>query len=370
MLSPHPALSPPGERGNGAGRASLLDNRVGNRDARTGDHYNPKRSQCSARAMNVSNPNPIDMSVDLAGLVLANPTMTASGTSGYSLEYAPYTDLSRLGAFTTKSITLTPRKGNPPERIVETSSGMLNAIGLANIGLERFIAEKVPELPQLGVPVIVNVAGHTIDDYLAVCARLDPIREIAGLELNVSCPNVADGLQFGTQPRMLNELVQRVREVVRRAKLIVKLSPNVTDICEPAQAAIDGGADVLSMINTFSGMVIDVNTWRPMLANNSGGLSGPAILPLAVHLVHQVYSRVAKHANVPIIGMGGVRDWRDAVQLALAGASAIAVGTALFANPDAPLEILDGLKSYLAQRGMTRWMDLVGKLELHTTGGR
>ncbi|MHC4236327.1 MAG: beta/alpha barrel domain-containing protein, partial [Planctomycetota bacterium] len=195
----------------------------------------------------------VDLAVDLAGLELANPIMTGSGTSGYGEELAPYLDLKQLGAFVTKSITVEPRKGNPPPRTVETAAGMLNAIGLANVGLERFVAEKVPFLDDLGVPAIVNVAGHTIDDYNTVCRRLDQIECISGLELNVSCPNVADGLEFGTDPDRLHELVVAVRGEVSRSLLIVKLSPNVTDITATAAAAIEGGAEVLSLINTLQG---------------------------------------------------------------------------------------------------------------------
>jgi dihydroorotate dehydrogenase (NAD+) catalytic subunit len=307
----------------------------------------------------------IDLSVDLAGVRLANPTVTASGTCGYGLEYAPFVEIDALGAFTTKSVTPLPRKGNPPERVVETSSGMLNAIGLANVGLERFIAEKVPHLPQLGAPVFVNVAGHSLDEYVSVCAALDQLPEIAGLELNVSCPNVADGLHFGTDPARLEELVKAVRNVVRHSLLIVKLSPNVTDITETARAAIAGGAQVLSLVNTFVGMAIHLDKWTPMLANGSGGLSGSAIKPLAVHLVHRVYREVAGPAGVPIIGMGGVRAWHDAVEFALAGASAVGVGTALFSDPGCTVKIVEGLRRYLADRGLSRFSDLVGQLKMH-----
>jgi len=310
-------------------------------------------------------PATIDMTVEIAGVKLANPTLTASGTCGYGLEYAPYTDLSGLGAFTTKSITAEPRKGNRPERIVETPAGMLNAIGLANIGLRRFIQEKVPDLAELGVPVFVNVAGHSALDYVKVCRELDPLPEISGLELNVSCPNVADGLQFGTDPELLHDLVSAVRNEVHNSALIVKLTPNVTDICELAEAAIQGGAQALSMINTFQGLAVNVNTWQPMLANNTGGLSGPAIKPLALHLIWEVHRKVAKPRNIPIIGMGGVRDHRDAVEFALAGASALAVGTALFVDPDIPNKIVAGLRGYLAERGITAFRELVGQLRPH-----
>ena len=305
----------------------------------------------------------IDLSVRLGPLTLTNPVVTLSGTCGYGDEYAPFVDLSRLGAFTTKSVTRHPRRGNPPPRIVETPAGMLNAIGLANVGLDRFVAEKLPVLAQLGVPALVNVAGHTLDEYLEVCSALDREEAVAGLELNVSCPNVADGMVFGTDPRALGRLVKAVREVVSRATLIVKLSPNVTDITATARAAVEGGADALSMINTFVGMAVDIDRRRAILANVTGGLSGPAIRPLALHLVHRVYRDVAGPAGVPIIGMGGICDWRDAVAFILAGASAVGVGTALFVDPGAPLRILDGLTDYLARHRIAALGDLVGRLK-------
>lgn len=305
----------------------------------------------------------VDLSVDLAGLRLANPVMTASGTSGYGAEYADYLDLKQLGAFVTKAISPLPRKGNPPERTVETRGGMLNAIGLANVGLEAFISDKVPFLRALGIPTIVNVVGHSIDDYRTVCRALDPIECIAALELNVSCPNVADGLEFGTDHARLRKLVEAVRGDVRRAKLIVKLSPNVTDITATARAAIDGGAEILSVINTLSGMAINVETWKPILANRTGGLSGPAIKPVALFMVHRVYRAVARDAGVPIIGMGGITDWRDAAEFFLAGATAVAVGTALFIDPRTPLRICDGLREYLQRRGLTSVRALIGQLQ-------
>jgi dihydroorotate dehydrogenase (NAD+) catalytic subunit len=308
-------------------------------------------------------PIAVDMAVRLGRLTLRNPVLTVSGTCGYGDEYAPFMDLTRLGAFTTKSVTLRERKGNPPPRIVETSAGMLNAIGLANVGLERFVAEKLPVLARLGVPTIVNVAGHTPEDYLAVCERLDRIETVAGIELNVSCPNVKDGMVFGTHPGMMRELVGAVRRVVRRAVLVVKLSPNVTDITEMAAAAVEGGAECLSMVNTFVGMAIDVERRRPVLANLTGGLSGPAIKPLAINLVHRVYEGVARPAGVPIIGMGGVQNWRDAVEFILAGASAVGIGTALFVDPTTPLKVLAGIEEYLRRNSFTSVQQLVGNLE-------
>ena len=304
-----------------------------------------------------------DLAVDLAGLQLRKPLMTASGTSGYGPEFAEQVDVSELGAFVTKAVSPEMRKGNPPERVVETPGGMLNAIGLANLGLERFIAEKIPFLETANVPTIVNVVGHSVEDFQTVCRRLDEFPCIAGLELNVSCPNVADGLEFGTDPDRLARLVDAVRPTVRRAKLIVKLSPNVTDITVTARAAIDAGVDILALINTLAGMVINVDTWRPMLANRTGGLSGPAIRPIAVAMVHQVYKEVARDADVPIIGMGGITDWRDAVEFLLAGASALAVGTALFVDPRVPMRICDGLRDYLRRKGLSSVRELIGRLE-------
>ncbi len=305
----------------------------------------------------------VDLTVDLAGLALRNPVMTASGTSGYGPEHAELMDLTKLGAFVTKAVSVEPRKGNPPERIVETSAGMLNAIGLANDGLDGFAANKVPFIESMGTPVIVNVVGHSVEEFQTVCRRLDGIECIAGVELNVSCPNVADGLEFGTDPVRLRALVSAVRGCVSRAKLIVKLSPNVTDVTATARAAIEGGADVLSAINTVVGMAINVDTWKPMLANRTGGLSGPAIKPIALNMVHRVYRDVAKDANVPIIGMGGISSWRDAVEFFLAGATAVAVGTALFVEPTTPIRICEGLREYLSKRGMSSVRDLVGKLQ-------
>ncbi len=299
---------------------------------------------------------------ELAGLSLCTPVLTASGTCGYGPEYADVLDYRRLGGFTTKSVTLHERAGNEPPRLVEVRAGLLNAIGLANVGLERFLAEKVPFLRQMPTRVFVNVAGEAIDDYVHVAAALDPIDCIAGIELNVSCPNVADGLMFGTDARLLRQVVTEVRRVVRRAKLIVKLSPNVTDIVPLAAAALEGGADILSMINTYIGMAIDAETRRPLLANLTGGLSGPAIKPLALFHVHRVYCEVARAAGIPIIGMGGVQDWRDAVEFLLAGASAVAVGTALFVDPAAPIRIAEGISAYLDRHGLSHVSELIGQL--------
>jgi dihydroorotate dehydrogenase (NAD+) catalytic subunit len=304
------------------------------------------------------------LATNLAGLTLRNPVLTASGTCGYGPEYADLLDYRHLGGFTTKSVTREVRPGNEPPRLAEVGPGLLNSIGLANTGLEGFVAEKLPYIETMPTTVLVNVAGHSLADYLTVAERLDAFPSIAGLELNVSCPNVSDGLMFGTNAKMLHELVAAVRRVVRRAKLVVKLSPNVTDITEFARAAIDGGAEILSLINTYVGLSIDTRTWRPVLGNTTGGLSGPAIKPLAVYAVHRVYRHVAQAAGVPLIGMGGIQSTADAVEFFLAGASAVAVGTALFVDPALPVKIAAGLSGYLDERGLGHVSELVGQVKL------
>jgi dihydroorotate dehydrogenase (NAD+) catalytic subunit len=305
-----------------------------------------------------------ELSVDLAGLKLANPILTCSGTCGYAFEYADFLDLSRLGAFVTKSITREERPGNEPARIVETRAGMLNAIGLANVGLDRFLAEKVPQIRKMPCPVIVNVAGHSFDDYTETCAAMDGLDCVAAVELNVSCPNVKDGLTFGTHPGRLKELTHEVKKVLPHKPLIVKLSPNVEDVTLTARGAIEGGADVLSLINTFTAMSVDIYKRRPRLANVTGGLSGPAIKPIALHLVSRVYRTVARDAGVPIIGMGGVQTWQDAVEFILAGATAVAIGTALFIDPATPVKVCDGLVGYMQKMKIERITDLTGTLEM------
>jgi dihydroorotate dehydrogenase (NAD+) catalytic subunit len=305
-----------------------------------------------------------DLSVSLAGIRLANPTLTCSGTCGYAFEYADFMDLSKLGCFVTKSITREERAGNEPARIVETRAGMLNAIGLANVGLDRFLAEKVPQLRKMPCPVVVNVAGHSFDDYAETCAAMNGLDCVQGVELNVSCPNVKDGLTFGTHPGRLKELVAMVKKVLPDKVLMVKLSPNVEDITVTARAAVEGGADVLTLVNTFTAMTVDIYKRRPRLANVTGGLSGPAIKPIALHMVSRVYRNVAKAAGVPIVGMGGVQYWQDAVEFILAGATAVAIGTALFVDPATPNKICDGLNEYLSKQKIERLIDLVGALEL------
>ena len=306
--------------------------------------------------------------MDFAGRRLANPVFTASGTCGYADELADFLDVNRLGGFVTKSITRRPRKGNPTPRIVETDAGMLNAIGLANIGLDRFIAEKLPLIAKMSVPVFVNVAGELIDEYVAVVARLAREKAIAGFELNISCPNVAKGgISFGRDPEQVREITSAVRAAAGDKILLVKLSPCVTDISVIARAAVEAGADALSLINTFTAMVIDIETRAPALANRTGGLSGPAIKPIAVYLVNKVYNEVAKPAGISILGLGGIRTASDAIEFLIAGASAVAIGTASFLEPDCAVRIIDGLADYCARHNVARLSDLVGSLTVQSS---
>jgi dihydroorotate dehydrogenase (NAD+) catalytic subunit len=320
----------------------------------------PPHSHPTSASSSAASPS---LTVNIGKMHLANPLMTASGTCGYANEYGDFTNLSKLGAFVTKAISKTPRKGNESYRVVETRAGMLNAIGLANIGLDAFLRDKIPLLKHMGVPVIVNVPGWCAEDYVDVAARLDQEEIIGGIELNVSCPNVKNGLSFGTDPARLFELVAAVKKVTRRCELIVKLSPNVADIAVTARAAVEAGATCLSLVNTFTAMVVDIEQQRPILANGTGGLSGPAIKPIAVFLTHRVYTEVAKKHNIPIIGMGGIQRWQDAVEFLLAGATGLAVGTALFLDPNIPVQIVEGLKGYLARKGKTDIHEIIGALQ-------
>jgi len=305
----------------------------------------------------------IDISVEFAGIRLGNPVFTASGTCGYVDELADFMDMNALGGFITKSITLRARKGNATPRIVETDSGMLNAIGWANIGLEAFIEEKLPKLEKFSPAVFVNVAGETIDEYAAVVERLAGEEAIAGFELNVSCPNVErGGISFGTEPGQVAEITTAVKKVAGEKILMVKLSPCVTDISEIASAAIDAGADALSLINTFTAMVIDIENRKPVLANRTGGLSGPAIKPIAVYLVNKVYNEVGKNSGVPILGIGGIRTASDAIEFIIAGASAVAVGTANFIEPGCAVKIIEGIKKYCVGHNIANIKELIGSL--------
>jgi dihydroorotate dehydrogenase (NAD+) catalytic subunit len=307
----------------------------------------------------------IDISVDFAGLRLTNPVFTASGTCGYADELADFANINALGGFITKSITLKPRKGNSTPRIVETDSGMLNAIGLANIGLENFIKEKLPLIEKMTAKVFVNIAGETIDEYVAVAQRLSGEKAIAGLELNISCPNVKKGgITFGTDPIQVVEITSAVKKVSADKILMVKLTPCVTDITVIARAAVDSGADALSLLNTFTAMVIDIETRRPVLANKTGGLSGPAIKPIAVYLVNKVYNEVTKNTKIPILGVGGIRNASDAIEFIIAGASAIGIGTANFIDPACAIKIIEGIKKYCVRKKIESIKELTGKLEI------
>ncbi|MHC4551907.1 MAG: dihydroorotate dehydrogenase [Planctomycetota bacterium] len=303
------------------------------------------------------------LKTDFAGLTLAAPVMTASGTCGYADELAEFMDMSALGALITKSISIEPRPGNPTPRIVETNSGMLNAIGLANMGLERFLEEKIPILEQLNTKILVNLAGKSIDEYVAVAERLATEKAIDGFELNISCPNVKKGgITFGTDPVLIGEITSAVKAVCHNKPLMVKLTPTVTDISVTAKAAVEAGADALSLINTFTAMVIDIEKRKPVLANRTGGLSGPAIKPIAVYLVNKVYNEVAKDADIPILGTGGIMTVSDTIEFIIAGASAVAIGTATFMNPDAAEKITHGLAEYCKQKGISQISELVGSL--------
>ena len=305
----------------------------------------------------------IDITVDFAGIRLANPVFTASGTCGYADELADFMDVNYLGGFITKSITIKPREGNATPRIVETDSGMLNAIGLANIGLDKFIEEKLPILEKMTAAVFVNVAGRTIDEYVAVVQRLSCEKAIAGFELNISCPNVKKGgISFGTEPEQVKEITSAVKQAAGQKVLMVKLSPTVTDISVIAQAAIEAGADALSLVNTFTAMVIDIETRKPVLANRTGGLSGPAIKPIAVYLVNKVYNEVAKSRQIPILGVGGIRTASDAIEFIIAGASAIGIGTANFIDPGCAAKIIESIKKYCIRNNISNIKELTGSL--------
>ena len=304
-----------------------------------------------------------DMAVKLGPVRLQNPVLTASGTCGYAFELSDFVDLGRIGGFITKSITLEPRDGNPPQRTVETAGGMLNSIGLANIGLERFCRERVTLLARMTVPVFVNVAGKTIEEYTAVAARLGQVDTISGLELNISCPNVKQGgMAFGTDPLQVEKLVAAVRSQCPKTMLIVKLTPNVTDITATAKAAIEAGADALSLINTFSAMAIDIESRKPILGQRTGGLSGPAIKPIAVYMVHRVYQEVAKPAGIPIIGMGGICCGTDALEFIIAGATAVCIGTAAMINPACLTAIPADIEKYLLKHNISSVSKLTGSL--------
>lgn len=300
--------------------------------------------------------------VTLAGVRLATPVVAAAGTCGYADELADAMDLRALGAVTTKSITPEARAGNDPWRIVDVPGGMMNAIGLANVGLDAFLRDKLPRVAALPCPAIGSVAGHSVDDYVRVAAAFDARPELPILELNVSCPNTATGTQFGDDPAALRALLQAVRPAVTRSRLFVKLSP-VGDTVRLAATAVECGVDGLTLVNTMPAMSIDVRTRRPRLSRGRGGLSGPAIHPVAVRIVHDVHRAVAKPAGVPIIGLGGVIAWQDAAEFVLAGATAVGMGTMLFADPWAPEGVARGLSAWVCEQGAANVAELVGALE-------
>ncbi len=293
------------------------------------------------------------------GLHLKNPVMTASGTFGYGEEYADYVDLNRIGAVIVKGISLEPRNGNPPPRIIETASGMLNAIGLANVGVEAFIREKLPFLRKFDTRVIVNVYAEGIEQFERLAGILTQVEGVHAIELNISCPNVhRGGVAFGSDTSLAFDVTRAVRKSTH-LPLIVKLTPNVTDISEIASAVQDAGADAVSLINTLKGMAIDVERRKPYLKNITGGLSGPAIRPVAVRMVWEVARRV----TIPVIGIGGIMTARDALEFLIAGASAVQIGTAHFLNPRVTTDVIDGIREYLGRHGFSHVRDLIGKLE-------
>jgi dihydroorotate dehydrogenase (NAD+) catalytic subunit len=300
-----------------------------------------------------------DLSVQLGPLRLRNPVLVASGTFGYGAEYADFVDPRRLGAVVVKGISLQPRAGNPPPRLVETPAGMINAIGLENVGVDAFLAEKLPWLHARGVPVVVNIFGNTLEEYQEVAARLNGAVGVAALEINISCPNVKQGgMVFGTDPAMAASVVATVRQATN-LPLITKLTPNVTRIGDVARAVVDAGTDLISCINTVAAMAVDIFSRRPKLANIIGGLSGPAIKPVALRCVYEVTRAV----NCPVIGIGGIMNATDALEFLLVGARAVQVGTANFVNPRATLEILEGIELFLRHQGIERLEDFIGTLD-------
>jgi dihydroorotate dehydrogenase (NAD+) catalytic subunit len=298
----------------------------------------------------------MDLTVEIGNLKLKNPVMTASGTFGYGEEYSEFVDLNRLGAVVVKGLSLRPKEGNPPPRIMETAAGMLNSIGLQNIGIENFVKDKLPFLRRFSTCVIANFFGDSVEEFVEAAARLSAEEGVHGLEMNISCPNKQAGwCIFGTDPRVTFEVVSAVRKKTS-LPLIVKLSPNVTDIALMARTAEDAGADAVSLINTFTGMAIDIKTRRPRLGNTVGGLSGPAVKPVAVRMVYEVFKAV----KIPIIGMGGIMTTEDAIEFMIAGASAVAVGTANFVRPYATIEVLDGIIKYMEEERIEAIGSLTG----------
>lgn len=300
-----------------------------------------------------------NLKVKIGSLELKNPVTVASGTFGSGEEYRGLVDLNRLGAIVTKSITLRPREGNPPPRLVETPSGMLNSIGLQNDGIDAFIRDKVPFLNKVKAAVIVSIAAHSVEDYAAIAGKLDRLKRADAIEINISCPNVKGGLEFSREPASTSAVVSAVRRKTSKP-VITKLSPNVKDICEIAAAAQEAGSDAVSLVNTFTGMAVDIGTRTPVLGNIVGGLSGPAIRPIALRMVWEA----ARKLRIPVIGMGGIMDHEDALGFLIAGASAVQIGTANFVNPKAAAEIIAGIEDYMRRNKMENMKELVGCLKV------
>jgi dihydroorotate dehydrogenase (NAD+) catalytic subunit len=304
----------------------------------------------------------VNLAVQIGSLKIKNPVMTASGTFGYGDEYAGYVNLSKLGAIVVKGLSLKPRLGNPPPRIMETAGGMLNSVGLQNIGVEAFIAEKLPHLRKFDVAVIANIYGETYAEYSKVAAKLSSVKGIHALEVNVSCPNVKKGgLSFGSDPKAAAEVTRRVKGETN-LPVIVKLTPNVTDIAAIAQAVEKAGADAVSLINTLTGMAVDWKTRTPHLKNITGGLSGPAIKPVALRMVWQVVQRV----SIPVIGIGGIMNAEDALEFLILGAKAVQIGTANFINPRATLDVIEGMQNYLVDNKIEDINDIIGTFKSQT----
>ena len=303
--------------------------------------------------------NNMNLTVKIGSAQFANPVTVASGTFGHAEKYYDLDEVKKLGAIVPKTVTLHACEGNPPQRIVETPSGMLNAIGIENPGADGFIRVKLPPLQKIGVPLIISILGHTDDEFVTLTEKFHRQKGVSALELNLSCPNLGKKTLVAQDPEATRRVVKLVKEI-SSVPVIAKLSPNVTDIASIAQAAQDAGADAVSLINTFSAMVIDVNKRRPVLGNFSGGLSGPAIRPVAVYMVYQTAQRV----RIPIIAMGGIMTAQDALEFILAGATMVAVGTANFINPRAPVEVLEGIKEYMRKNKITDVKEVIGRLEI------
>lgn len=303
----------------------------------------------------------IDLSVKIGSLKLKNPLLPASGTFGYGTEFMKFYDVNQYGGIITKSLTLKPRSGNKMPRIAETNCGLLNSIGLANVGLDTFLQETLKTLQPITSPIIANIAGSTIDEYVTIAEQLSHLSEIKGIEVNISCPNVKQGgMAFGTDPDITYKIIDRIRSVYKKT-MIVKLTPNVTDIVDIAQSAVKAGTDALSLINTVLGMRIDINTRKPLLGNVVGGLSGPAIKPIALAKVFQV----AENVDVPIIGIGGITSWEDIIEFLIAGATAVEIGSLHFIDPSGPQFLLEGIKNYCKKHSINKITELTNSLELN-----